>query len=91
MPRVARELDIKRINRADAASVLSAWGMLTSDLRYEVSRPHYGAGARISAAEVRALFAQLEHRRPAGFAPGSMALMTISALGGMRTASRYWR
>src|ERR1700704_6169217 len=53
----ARELDIKRIIVPTAASVLSAWGMLTSDLRYEVSRTHYGAGARISAAEVRALFA----------------------------------
>jgi N-methylhydantoinase A len=59
---VARELDIKRIIVPTAASVLSAWGMLTSDLRYEVSRTHYGAGARISAAEVRALFAQLEQQ-----------------------------
>jgi N-methylhydantoinase A len=59
---VARELDIKRIIVPTAASVLSAWGMLTSDLRYEVSRTHYGAGARISAGEVRALFAQLEQQ-----------------------------
>jgi N-methylhydantoinase A len=57
---VARELDIKRIIVPTVASVLSAWGMLTSDLRYEVSRTHYGAGRRISAAEVRGLFAQLE-------------------------------
>ena len=34
--------------------------MLTSDLRYEVSRTHYGAGPRITAGEVRALFAELE-------------------------------
>jgi N-methylhydantoinase A len=39
--------------------VLSAWGMLTSDLRYEVSRTRYGAG-RILADEVRELFAGLE-------------------------------
>ena len=57
---VARELDIKRIIVPIAASVLSAWGMLTSDLRYEVSRTHYGAGARISADEARQLFAELE-------------------------------
>ena len=57
---VARELDIKRIIVPTAASVLSAWGMLTCDLRYEVSRTHYGAGRRISAEEVRDLFAQLE-------------------------------
>src|SRR3954471_7636638 len=59
-PEVARELDIKRIVVPIAASVLSAWGMLTSDLRYEMSRTHYGAGLRISAGEVRSLFAQLE-------------------------------
>jgi N-methylhydantoinase A len=59
---VARELDIKRIIVPTVASVLSAWGMLTSDLRYEVSRTHYGAGARITADEVRELFAGLEQR-----------------------------
>src|SRR3982751_1946913 len=59
---VARELEIKRIIVPTAASVLSAWGMLTSDLRYEVGRTHYGAGSRISAGEVRALFAELEQQ-----------------------------
>ena len=59
---VARELDIKRIIVPTAASVLSAWGMLTSDLRYEVSRTHHGAGPRIAAAEARALFCQLEQK-----------------------------
>jgi len=57
---VARELEIRRIIVPTVASVLSAWGMLTSDLRYEVSRTHYGAGGRISADEVRALFGELE-------------------------------
>ena len=56
---VARELEIRRIIVPTVASVLSAWGMLTSDLRYEVSRTHYSAG-RISAGEVRELFAGLE-------------------------------
>jgi N-methylhydantoinase A len=59
---VARELDIRRIIVPTVASVLSAWGMLTSDLRYEVSRTHYGAGARISAGEVRELYSQLEEQ-----------------------------
>src|SRR6478672_1589963 len=59
---VARELEIKRIIVPTVASVLSAWGMLTSDLRYEVSRTHYGAAARITADEVRELFAGLEHQ-----------------------------
>src|SRR5882757_5182547 len=57
---VARELEIKRIIVPTVASVLSAWGMLTSDLRYEVGRTHYGAGPRITAGDVRALFAELE-------------------------------
>ena len=59
---VARELEIKRIIVPTAASVLSAWGMLTSDLRYEVSRTHYGAAARITVDEVRELFAGLEQQ-----------------------------
>jgi N-methylhydantoinase A len=59
---VARELEIRRIIVPTVASVLSAWGMLTSDLRYEVSRTHYGAAGRISANEVRELFAALEQQ-----------------------------
>jgi N-methylhydantoinase A len=59
---VARELEIKRIIVPTMASVLSAWGMLTSDLRYEVGRTHYSAGSRISAEEVRALFGELERQ-----------------------------
>jgi N-methylhydantoinase A len=59
---VARELSIKRIIVPLAASVLSAWGMLTSHLRYEASRTHYTTGTRISSAEVREVFAQLEEQ-----------------------------
>jgi N-methylhydantoinase A len=59
---VARELEIKRIIVPTVASVLSAWGMLTSDLRYEVSRTHYGAGGRITGDEVRTLFGELENQ-----------------------------
>src|SRR5207302_11231977 len=54
--------EIRRIIVPTVASVLSAWGMLTSDLRYEVSRTHYGAGSRISADEVRKLFVELEEQ-----------------------------
>jgi N-methylhydantoinase A len=36
--------------------------MLTSDLRYEVSRTHYGAGPRITMGEVHALYAELEQQ-----------------------------
>ena len=57
---LARELELERIIVPTTASVLSAWGMLTSDLRYEVSRTHFETGARSTAAEVRGIFAELE-------------------------------
>src|SRR5262249_19157150 len=59
---VARDLEIKRIIVPTVASVLSAWGMLASDLRYEVSRTHYAGGKRITADEVRRLFDELEEQ-----------------------------
>jgi N-methylhydantoinase A len=59
---VARELELTRIIVPTTASVLSAWGMLTSDLRYEVSRTHFETGARSTASEVREIFADLESR-----------------------------
>ncbi|MBV9983841.1 hydantoinase/oxoprolinase family protein [Bradyrhizobium sp.] len=59
---LARELDIARIIVPTTASVLSAWGMLTSDLRYELSRTHFETGSRSTADEVRKIFAELETR-----------------------------
>jgi N-methylhydantoinase A len=59
---LARELDIARIIVPTTASVLSAWGMLTSDLRYELSRTHFETGSRSTAEEVREIFAGLETR-----------------------------
>jgi len=57
---LARELEVTRIIVPTTASVLSAWGMLTSDLRYEVSRTHFESGAHSTAAEVRDIFSDLE-------------------------------
>jgi N-methylhydantoinase A len=59
---VGRELELTRIIVPTTASVLSAWGMLTSDLGYEVSRTHFETGARSTAAELREIFAELEKR-----------------------------
>ena len=81
---VARELEIKRIIVPTVASVLSAWGMLTSDLRYEVSRTHYGAGKRISAAEVRDLFAQLEQQATGRLRSWFAGSMTVERSAEMR-------
>ncbi|HEV2510287.1 hydantoinase/oxoprolinase family protein [Bosea sp. (in: a-proteobacteria)] len=56
---VARELEIPRVIVPIAASVLSAWGMLSSDLRYEVGRTSIGSGP-LDADSVRSVFADLE-------------------------------
>lgn len=58
---VARELEIPRVIVPVAASVLSAWGMLASDLRYEVSRTSIDTGEADRAGAIRAVFAELEH------------------------------
>jgi len=56
---VARELEIPRVIVPVAASVLSAWGMLASDLRYEVGRTSIGTG-RVGAETIRSVLAELE-------------------------------
>ncbi|MET7246285.1 hydantoinase/oxoprolinase family protein [Methylobacterium sp. EM32] len=57
---VARELEIPRVIVPTVASVLSAWGMLASDLRYEVSRTHVGERAAVDDDGLRAIFSDLE-------------------------------
>jgi N-methylhydantoinase A/oxoprolinase/acetone carboxylase beta subunit len=42
------------------AAVLSAWGMLATDLRFEVSRTHIGDTARLDGAGIKRLFAGME-------------------------------
>ena len=59
---IARELEIRRIIVPTIASVLSAWGMLTSDLRYEASQTQMGVSAGVAADEVRDLFTRLEQQ-----------------------------
>jgi N-methylhydantoinase A len=57
---LARQLDLSRVVVPRLAAVLSAWGMLTSDLRYEIAQSHVGDTSRLDAAALRALFAELE-------------------------------
>ncbi len=57
---VARMLELKRIVVPRVASVLSAWGMLATDIRYDVSRTHIGDGRALSAASLRRLFDAME-------------------------------
>jgi len=57
---VARQLDLTRVVVPRVAAVLSAWGMLATDLRFEVSRTHIGDTARLDGAGIKRLFAAME-------------------------------
>jgi N-methylhydantoinase A len=57
---VARQLDLTRVVVPRVAAVLSAWGMLATDLRFEVSRTHIGDTARLDGAAIKRLFAEME-------------------------------
>jgi N-methylhydantoinase A len=56
---VARQLGLRRVVVPRLAAVLSAWGMLTSDLRYEIARTHIGNTSRLDAEALRAIYAAL--------------------------------
>jgi N-methylhydantoinase A len=57
---VARELEMSRVIVPTTASVLSAWGMLSSDLSYEVRKTHIGDLGAMDERRLRAVFADLE-------------------------------
>ena len=57
---LARQLGLGRVVVPRLAAVLSAWGMLTSDLRYEVARSHVGDASQLDAGALRALYDELE-------------------------------
>ncbi len=57
---LARQIDIKRVIVPRVASVLSAWGMLATELRFEAIRSHIGDTGTLDASAVRALYQSLE-------------------------------
>ena len=57
---VARRLEIRRVVVPRVAAVLSAWGMLATDLRYEAVRTHIGDARKVGAPELRRVFAAME-------------------------------
>jgi N-methylhydantoinase A len=57
---VARQLEISRVVVPRVAAVLSAWGMLATDLRYELVRTHVGEVQKVGSTELRRLFADME-------------------------------
>jgi N-methylhydantoinase A len=57
---VARQLDLKRVIVPRVAAVLSAWGMLATDLRFEVSRTHIGDAGKLDGPSIKHLFEEME-------------------------------
>jgi N-methylhydantoinase A len=57
---IARQLGLGRVVVPRVAAVLSAWGMLATDLRFEAARSHIGDARALDGAEVKYLFAELE-------------------------------
>jgi N-methylhydantoinase A len=57
---IARQLDLERVVVPRLAAVFSAWGMLASDLRYEVARTHVGDTSALDAEDLRRIFREME-------------------------------
>jgi N-methylhydantoinase A len=57
---VARQLDLSRVIVPRLASVLSAWGMLATDLRTEIARTHIGGAGALDPAALRKVFREME-------------------------------
>ena len=57
---IARQLQLGKVIVPRVAAVLSAWGMLATDLRFEVSRSHVGDTSALDGAAVMRLFDDME-------------------------------
>jgi N-methylhydantoinase A len=57
---IARQLDLSRVVVPRVAPVLSAWGMLATDLRFEVARSHIGDTRTLDGAALKLLFKDME-------------------------------
>jgi N-methylhydantoinase A len=57
---IAAQLGIARVVVPRVAAVLSAWGMLATDLRFEAARSHVGDLRSLDGAAVKRLFDELE-------------------------------
>ncbi len=57
---VARQLSIPRVIVPRVASVLSAWGMLASEIRFETTRSHIGDATTMTTDGLRRIFAEME-------------------------------
>jgi N-methylhydantoinase A len=57
---IARQLELRRVVVPRLAAVLSAWGMLATDLRYEIARTHIGDASALAAEDLRRIYREME-------------------------------
>ncbi len=57
---IARQLGLGRVVVPRVAAVLSAWGMLATDLRFEAAKSHVGDTRALDGAAVKRLFGDIE-------------------------------
>jgi N-methylhydantoinase A len=57
---IARQLGLERVVVPRVAAVLSAWGMLATDLRFEVARSHIGDTRTLDGGALKRLFEEME-------------------------------
>jgi N-methylhydantoinase A len=57
---IARQLGLGRVIVPRIAAVLSAWGMLATDLRFEIGRSHIGDARALDGTAVKRLFDEME-------------------------------
>ncbi|MGE0765427.1 MAG: hydantoinase/oxoprolinase family protein [Hyphomicrobiaceae bacterium] len=57
---VARQLSIPRVVVPRVASVLSAWGMLASEIRFETTRSHIGDASAMTSDGLLGIFGEME-------------------------------
>ena len=64
--------------------MLSAWGMLATDLRYELVRTHVGEVQKVGSAELRRLFADMEANGRARLATAFSGPISVRRAADMR-------
>ena len=87
---VARQLEMQRVIVPNFASVLSAWGMLSTPLRYEESRTHIGDTTTLDAAALRALYDELSRSAARKVALDGTANVRISRSADMRYGAQIY-
>ncbi|WP_332302755.1 hydantoinase/oxoprolinase family protein [Rhizobium sp. GR12] len=87
---VAREMDVPRVVVPSVASVLCAWGMLASDLRYEMSASHVGDHAALDDKSLREIYSTLEAKASAKVPADMVDKVRVSRSAEMRYGEQIY-